>query len=92
MSMMGCRGHVRQESVAEEVAQMNWGTFKPKLGEAIIAHLAPIQAKYNEVMQDPAILDKVQIARDKLVPLSALSPTHLQISTCSQGQRRPDRQ
>jgi len=48
-----------KESVAEEVAQMNWGTFKPKLGEAIIAHLAPIQAKYNEVMQDPAILDKV---------------------------------
>ena len=38
---------------------MNWGTFKPKLGEAIVAHLAPIQAKYNEVMQDPSILDKV---------------------------------
>jgi tryptophanyl-tRNA synthetase len=38
---------------------MNWGAFKPKLAEAIIAHLAPIQAKYKEVMLDPSILDKV---------------------------------
>ena len=38
---------------------MNWGAFKPKLAEAIIAHLEPIQARYTEVMSDPAILDKV---------------------------------
>ena len=43
----------------EEVAQMNWGAFKPKVADAVIAHLEPIQAKYTEVMSDPAILDKV---------------------------------
>ena len=40
---------------------MNWGAFKPKLAEAIVAHLKPIQARYNEVISDPAILDKVRL-------------------------------
>lgn len=48
-----------QESVQQEVSQMNWGQFKPKLADAIIAHLAPIQARYKEVTADPTVLDKV---------------------------------
>lgn len=48
-----------QMSIMEEVAQMSWGSFKPKVADAIIAHLEPIQAKYTEVMSDPAVLDKV---------------------------------
>lgn len=48
-----------QMSVMEEVGSMNWGAFKPKVAEAIIAHLEPIQAKYAEVMSDPSALDKV---------------------------------
>ena len=40
---------------------MSWGQFKPKLADAIIAHLAPIQAKYTEVTADPTVLDKVSI-------------------------------
>lgn len=46
-------------SVLDEVSQLNWGAFKPKVADAIIAHLEPIQAKYKEVMSDPTILDKV---------------------------------
>ena len=46
-------------SIMEEVSEMNWGAFKPKVADAVIAHLEPIQAKYTEVMADPAILDKV---------------------------------
>lgn len=46
-------------SIMEEVSDMNWGAFKPKVADAIIAHLEPIQAKYTEVISDPAILDKV---------------------------------
>lgn len=49
-----------QESVVQEVGQLNWGAFKPKLAEATIAHLEPIQATYNEVMEDAAVLDKVR--------------------------------
>ena len=47
-----------QESVLQEVGQMNWGAFKPKLTEAIITHLQPIQARYEEVMSDSAVLDQ----------------------------------
>lgn len=50
---------LEQMSVMDEVSQLNWGAFKPKVADAIIAHLDPIQARYKEVMADPAILDKV---------------------------------
>ena len=49
-----------QESVLEEVGRMNWGTFKPRLAEAIIAHLAPIQTNYARVVEDQTMLDKVR--------------------------------
>ena len=49
-------------SVMEEVSNMNWGAFKPKVAEAIVAHLEPIQAKYAEVMSDPSALDKVSLS------------------------------
>ncbi|KAJ0853912.1 putative tryptophan--tRNA ligase [Helianthus annuus] len=29
---------------------MNWGTFKPVLTDALIYHLQPIQARYEEIM------------------------------------------
>lgn len=31
--------------VQDEVASMRWGDFKPKLAEALIEHLRPIQTK-----------------------------------------------
>ncbi|WP_071455893.1 tryptophan--tRNA ligase [Gloeomargarita lithophora] len=37
-------------TVANAVKDMGWGEFKPKLTEAIIEHLRPLQAKYQELM------------------------------------------
>jgi tryptophanyl-tRNA synthetase len=34
-----------QEEIAAEVADMRWGTFKPLLADALVAHLEPIQSK-----------------------------------------------
>ena len=45
--------------IAEDVANMSWGTFKPVLADAIIAHLDPIQKRYREVIADEAYLNKV---------------------------------
>ena len=52
---------------------MNWGAFKPKLAEAIIAHLEPIQARYSEVMADPAILDKVRLRHAGVITVARSS-------------------
>lgn len=38
---------------------MRWGAFKPLLADALVAHLEPIQARYNEAVGDPAYLDGV---------------------------------
>jgi tryptophanyl-tRNA synthetase len=48
-----------QEAVAEECAEMGWGQFKPLLAEATIAHLAPIQRHYQEIVADRSYLDGV---------------------------------
>uniref|UniRef100_A0A7R9V1U2 tryptophan--tRNA ligase n=1 Tax=Chlamydomonas euryale TaxID=1486919 RepID=A0A7R9V1U2_9CHLO len=48
-----------KEAVAAEVAAMRWGDFKPKLADALVAHLEPIQTKYADLMSDPAYIDSV---------------------------------
>lgn len=48
-----------QEEVLAEVSAMRWGDFKPILTDACVAHLSPIQERYNECMADPAYLDSV---------------------------------
>ncbi|CAM8949548.1 hypothetical protein QQ045_018433 [Rhodiola kirilowii] len=48
-----------KEEVASECRDMNWGTFKPLLTDAVIAHLHPIQTRYGEIVADPFYLDKV---------------------------------
>jgi tryptophanyl-tRNA synthetase len=48
-----------KEAVAIECREMGWGQFKPLLAEAMIAHLAPIQTKYQEVMLDRSYLESV---------------------------------
>jgi tryptophanyl-tRNA synthetase len=37
------------EEVMQECGDTGWGTFKPLLAEAVVEHLAPIQARYREV-------------------------------------------
>ncbi|KAJ6809323.1 tryptophan--tRNA ligase, chloroplastic/mitochondrial isoform X1 [Iris pallida] len=48
-----------KEEVALECRDMNWGTFKTNLTDAIIDHLHPIQVRYEEITSDPAYLDQV---------------------------------
>lgn len=51
-------GYSREE-ILNEVSTFSWGTFKPILSEAVIAHLQPIQNKYYEVLEDKSYLLKV---------------------------------
>lgn len=48
-----------KEEVQTEVQNLNWGGFKPLLADAVVAHLAPIQQRYGEIMQDRAYLNQV---------------------------------
>ena len=48
-----------RDEVAAECAAMRWGAFKPLLADALVAHLAPIQARYSEAAADKAYLDGV---------------------------------
>ncbi|CAL1386364.1 unnamed protein product [Linum trigynum] len=48
-----------KEEVSQECQSMNWGTFKTVLADALIDHLSPIQARYEEIVADPSYLDRV---------------------------------
>ncbi|URD91529.1 tRNA synthetases class I (W and Y) [Musa troglodytarum] len=48
-----------KEEVEHECRDMNWGTFKATLADALIDHLLPIQARYSEITSDPAYLDQI---------------------------------
>ena len=48
-----------REDILEEVKDMAWGEFKPLLAEALIAHLEPIQKRYEEVRADDEYLRRV---------------------------------
>jgi tryptophanyl-tRNA synthetase len=41
-----------KEELLDSLSGLTWGTFKPKLTDAIVAHLEPIQTKYQEVRSD----------------------------------------
>lgn len=53
-----CTGLSRAEVLAE-VGGMRWGDFKPRLADAVVAHLQPIQQRYAEVMEDEGALDAI---------------------------------
>jgi tryptophanyl-tRNA synthetase len=48
-----------REEVLAEVGSMRWGDFKPRLADALVAHLEPIQQRYHEVMRDEGALDAI---------------------------------
>ncbi|KAK4422258.1 Tryptophan--tRNA ligase, chloroplastic/mitochondrial [Sesamum alatum] len=48
-----------KQEVVEECRDMNWGTFKPLLTDALVDHLHPIQTRYAEIMSDTAYLDNI---------------------------------
>jgi tryptophanyl-tRNA synthetase len=49
----------KEQVQAEALTWRGWGDFKNVLTEAAIAHLAPIQAKYQEVVQESGYLDRI---------------------------------
>lgn len=51
--------HRTKEDIIEEVKDMNWGTFKPLLADAIINHLEPIQKRYKEIREDEEKLNQI---------------------------------
>jgi len=59
LSIYQCVTGMSQEAVLQEVGSMRWGEFKPVLTDALVEHLRPIQARYNEVVSDQAYLDSV---------------------------------
>eukprot|EP00178_Gracilaria_changii_P023386 TRINITY_DN70822_c0_g1_i1.p1 TRINITY_DN70822_c0_g1~~TRINITY_DN70822_c0_g1_i1.p1 ORF type:complete len:389 (-),score=57.16 TRINITY_DN70822_c0_g1_i1:1462-2628(-) len=48
-----------KEEVLSECREMRWGSFKTLLSDAIAEHLAPIQTRYNELLEDKAYLSSV---------------------------------
>ena len=48
-----------REDILGEVKDLSWGTFKPLLADAVVAHLEPIQQKYYEVRGDNTYLSSV---------------------------------
>ena len=70
-----------KEQVADEAATwVGWGTFKPLLADAIVAHLEPIQARYNEIIKEPEYLQQVG-------PLGTAAPLHRRTATTPQPLR-----
>ena len=49
-------GKTKEEVAAEAATWVGWGTFKPLLADAIVAHLEPIQARYTEIVSPNATL------------------------------------
>ncbi len=55
-----------REEVTAECADMGYGTFKPLLAETIVDYLAPIQARYNELMAEPErVLEVIRDGRER---------------------------
>lgn len=49
----------RPEQVLAEFAGQGFGAFKPKLADLAVAVLAPITTRMNQLMQDPAEIDRI---------------------------------
>jgi tryptophanyl-tRNA synthetase len=47
------------DAVLAEFGGQGFGTFKPALGERMVAHLAPIAARFNELKADREALDAI---------------------------------
>mmetsp|Transcript_14434 Transcript_14434/g.57524 ORF Transcript_14434/g.57524 Transcript_14434/m.57524 type:complete len:276 (-) Transcript_14434:1112-1939(-) len=43
-----------REAILDEVGDLSWGAFKPRLADAVVAHLEPIQTRYHDIMADEA--------------------------------------
>ncbi len=49
---------LEREVILRDVSDLSWGAFKPRLTDAIIAHLDPIQRAYKELAADQLFLSQ----------------------------------
>ena len=47
---------LERDAILADVGDLSWGAFKPRLADAVVAHLEPIQQKYAEVAADKLYL------------------------------------
>ncbi len=52
-------GVEKKGAILQDVAGMNWSSFKKYLTDILIAHLTPIQQRYEEVMKEEAFLESI---------------------------------
>jgi tryptophanyl-tRNA synthetase len=48
-----------KETIVDRYAGQGFGVFKPALADITVAHLAPITARYRDILSDPAEIDRV---------------------------------
>jgi tryptophanyl-tRNA synthetase len=72
-----------KEDILEEVKDMTWGEFKPKLADAVVAHLEPIQQRYHEVRADPDYL--YQVLREGAEAANAIASRTLHATRVAMG-------
>lgn len=58
MGIYSCITGKTYEQIEQEFAGRGYGDFKTAVGEVVVQELAPIQARYNELMKDKAYLEK----------------------------------
>eukprot|EP00775_Hariotina_reticulata_P005134 gene5134-5374_t len=54
-----------KDEVLSDIEGMNWGAFKPLLADALIAHLEPIQTKYQDIMKGMILKGKQAVMLSK---------------------------
>ncbi|MDO8513817.1 MAG: tryptophan--tRNA ligase [bacterium] len=73
-NLLNIHSEISGKEVAEledEFSSKNYGEFKEALADTIISHLAPIQSKYNSLMQSPTELEKILKAGSEKVASTA---------------------
>jgi len=89
-NLINIYGAVTGEPVDKVVADLEglgWGDFKPRLTEAIVEHLAPIQKRYAELAADPEYLRTV--LADGAGAASALADATLEQAKDAMGYTLP---
>lgn len=58
MEIYGCVSGKNMDEIEAEFVGKGYGDFKLAVGEAVAEHLAPIQARYREIISDKAYLEE----------------------------------
>lgn len=61
MSIYSCITGKTVEQIENEFAGVGYGVFKETVGQSVVEALKPLQQRYNEIMSEPAYLEKIYI-------------------------------